>query len=385
MGWSLGVILVLFGFSSEWSIQAADKEQKVPVGHFKLSGPYSHENLTIFLIHGSNQIESKGILTLQEALERKKIIVHETDDVNELKIENISKDVEVFVQSGDILKGGKQDRVISFSMIVPAQSGKLPVAAFCLEQERWQARGKEVASQFSSSMNQLPSKGLKINGGGYGQLGALGGFGGGGQLGQLGGGGQLGQLGGGGQLGQLGVGGFQGGVWSGVSDFQQKLMKNAGVDARAKESPSSLQLTLENKKVKEAVEKYTRKLAPILEPHKDVIGYVFTINGVVNSAEVYGSAGLFNKLWPKLLRANATEALAELQKDKKFKPATTDAVKDCLLDTDKDKTNRDFVLIQKALTKRIVVRMQETEKTIFLETRDRERKDAWIHRTYVTK
>ena len=51
-----------------------------------------------------------------------------------------------------------------------------------------------------------------------------------------------------------------------------------------------------------------------------MIGYVFAINGKVNSADIYGSNVLFKKLWPKLLKANAIEAIAELQKDK-FKPA----------------------------------------------------------------
>jgi hypothetical protein len=162
-------------------------------------------------------------------------------------------------------------------------------------------------------------------------------------------------------------------------------MTNARVEVRAKESPSSLQLTLENKKVKEAVDKYVQKLAPILEKHKGVIGYAFAINGKVNSAELYGSAALFQKLWPKLLRANATEALGELQKDKEFDPVTADAVKACLLDAAKDKMQRDFVLIQKALTERMIVRMQETDQSVFLETRDREHKEVWVHRTYITK
>jgi hypothetical protein len=387
VGWSLGVILALFSLSNAWPTQAADKE-KPSAGEFKLSRPYTHENLTVFLIHGANQIEGKKILTLQEALEQKKVIVHETGNVGELQIENVSKDAEVFIQSGDIVKGGKQDRIIAFSMIVPAKSEKLPVVSLCVEQGRWKARGKEVASKFSSSMNQLPTKALRLNGGGYGQLGGNlgnGGFQGGfGQLGQFGNqggrGGQQGQFGNlGGQFGN------QGGVWTEVSAFQQKLMKNAGVDARAKESPSSLQLTLENKKVKEAVDKYTQKLGKILEGHKDVIGYAFAINGQLNTAEIYGSADLLKKLWPKLIQANAIEALAELEKDKKFEPLKVDAVKACLLDVEKDTNQRDLVLIQKALTKRIVVRLQETDKTIFLETRDRGHKTAWIHRSYVTK
>jgi hypothetical protein len=133
------------------------------------------------------------------------------------------------------------------------------------------------------------------------------------------------------------------------------------------------------------VDQYTRQLAPIVDRHNGVIGYAFAINGKVNSAEVYGSAALFRKLWPKLLQATATEALAELQKGAKFAPVSAEAVQACLLDPDRDRAQRDWVLIQKALTKRISVLMQETDRSIFLETRDRDQKAAWIHRSYFPK
>src|SRR6266436_2633958 len=76
-------------------------EDKIPVVEFAISGPFQHENLTIFLIHGKDRIKGATILTLQEALEQRKAIVHETGSVNELIVENVSKDVEVFIQSGD--------------------------------------------------------------------------------------------------------------------------------------------------------------------------------------------------------------------------------------------------------------------------------------------
>src|SRR6516165_12042995 len=170
-GWLiLGAMFGLFDAFRSHQAWAADKKPKIAAGEFKLSGPYSHENLTIFLVHGQDKIVGKKFMTLQEALEQKTVIVHETSQVNELAIENVSKDVEVFVQSGDILKGGNQDRLISFSMIVPAQSGKVPVAAFCVEQGRWGQRGKEAAGRFGTSTTLLPSKALKVNGGAYAQL-----------------------------------------------------------------------------------------------------------------------------------------------------------------------------------------------------------------------
>jgi hypothetical protein len=46
------------------------------------------------------------------------------------------------------------------------------------------------------------------------------------------------------------------------------------------------------------------------EADDDIVGYVFAVNGKINSAEVYESNGLFRKMWPKLLDASATEAIA---------------------------------------------------------------------------
>ena len=37
----------------------------------RLSGPHTHRNLTIFLIHGKDRISASHFLTLQEALELK--------------------------------------------------------------------------------------------------------------------------------------------------------------------------------------------------------------------------------------------------------------------------------------------------------------------------
>src|SRR5438309_180220 len=50
---------------------------KPQAGAMRLSGPYTHENLTVFLIHGPSAIKEQ-YLTLEEALKQKKVIVHET-------------------------------------------------------------------------------------------------------------------------------------------------------------------------------------------------------------------------------------------------------------------------------------------------------------------
>ena len=87
----------------------------------RVSGPHTHENLAVYFIHGAST-PGPVPLTLQEALDKGSVRVLETGTVNELKIENTGEE-EVFIQSGDIVKGGKQDRVLRMSFVLPPKSG----------------------------------------------------------------------------------------------------------------------------------------------------------------------------------------------------------------------------------------------------------------------
>jgi hypothetical protein len=71
-------------------------------------------------------------------------------------------------------------------------------------------------------------------------------------------------------------------------------------------------LTLENRPVQEAIAQHMT-LAHVAAGKKDVIGYAVAVNGKLQSADVYASPALFQKLWPKLIRASAVEAVAEKQ------------------------------------------------------------------------
>src|SRR5688572_28530418 len=131
----------IFGVVAVLSMFAVIAAAQSPA--YRISAPYSYKNLTIFLIHGKNETSKTNILTLQEAMERQILRVYETSDVNELAVENISKTYDVFIQSGDIVKGGKQDRVLAISIIIPARSGRVVIEAYCVESCRWQKRKNE--------------------------------------------------------------------------------------------------------------------------------------------------------------------------------------------------------------------------------------------------
>ncbi|HEV7396089.1 MAG TPA: DUF6569 family protein [Pyrinomonadaceae bacterium] len=336
---SMGVLINAHGqWSSSGGGAGAGQRGGTEADDYKLSGPYTHKNLSIFLVHGKNVIKAKSFLTLQEALVQKKIVVYETKSVNELSIQNFS-DEDVYVQSGDIVKGGAQDRMIGVDLIVPPRSGKLPISAFCVEHGRWSGRGNEKAAVFSSSSDVVATKEIKL---------------------------------------AAKRSTSQGEVWQSVRVAQDKLSQNVGTRVNSSVSESSLQLAVENTKVQETADSYVKALGNIANRSDDVIGYVFAINGKVNSADVYGSNVLFKKLWPKLLKANAIEAIAESQKDK-FKPASVENAQGFLSQSDKAKG------ADKDVNARVNLLTREDEENILFETRDKEQKGAWIHRNYIKK
>jgi hypothetical protein len=312
-----------------------------PAAAFTISEPFTHDNLTIFLLHGKDTLSGKPLMTLQEGLEQKKAVVHETKEVNQLSVENVSDDAEIYIQAGDIVKGGQQDRIITYDLIVPPKSGKIPIASFCCESGRWQKRGDEAVGNFASSANNANSPALRV-------------------------------------AAQSSMSSQQQ-VWKKVAEAQKKLAHNVGKEVASKASPTSLQLTLEDKKLLEEVDKYVKDLTKAVDGKKDVLGYAVAINGKIEAADVFGSNALFQKLWPKLILGSATEALAEKQPKMKFDAPTAEGVKTFLADAVKGKKS------EKEISKRVKMICQEDEKSLYLESRDSGNKDVIIHRSYLKK
>lgn len=237
----------------------------------KVTGPYTHRNLAVYLVHGADQAPPGELTTLAEALAAEQAKVHETGTVNALAVENLSATVSVFIQAGEIVRGGKQDRVLAVDMVLPPASGQVPISAFCVESGRWVPRGQESSAFFASSSNLVMGNHLKLAVQQYSS---------------------------------------QSMVWSGVKDSQAKLSLNTGAAVEAEASPTSLELTLEHAKVQEGIAEYTQALQPQLADQSGVIGLAVAVNGALRSADVYGCSGLFASLRGKLLEAAATEALS---------------------------------------------------------------------------
>jgi hypothetical protein len=311
---------------------------------YTVSGPYTHKNLSVFLIRAKDKAaDGKNYLTLHEALEQKKIVVYETRNVNELSIENVSGE-EVFVQSGDIVKGGQQDRMLGVDLVVPAHSGRIPIAAFCVEHGRWTKRGAEASAQFTTSTDRAATKDLKL---------------------------------------AAKRSRSQDEVWQKVEEAQSKLSHNVGGAVNSAASPTSLQLSLENPKVQATADEYVKALSSAPANDSDVVGYAFAVNGEINSAEVYGSHALFVKLWSGLLKSSAVEAVADLQPGAKPAPPTSPAdVHAFITDSEKGDARQEDVGARVQLVTR------ESKSNVMFETRSSSGGAAspkTVHKSYIKK
>lgn len=234
--------------------------------------PVAHANLNVYFLRGPDAVRDAKVMTLQEALETGRAVVHETSNVNVLAVENLSADTELFVQSGDIVKGGKQDRVAATDVLLSPRSGAVPLPAHCVEQGRWTNRGGEKVEAFASSNGTIAGKELKY----------------------------------------ANASGNQSAVWQNVQGNQTKLNDNLKTTVNAAVSPTSFQLTLEAPALRARVTEYEAALRAAGEGRSDIIGAVFVVNGQITGAEVYGSNALFRKAWPKLLNSASVEAVADL-------------------------------------------------------------------------
>ena len=329
----------------------------------RLSGPFVHANLAVFFIHGRSA-PGKVPLTLDEAMARGIAKVRETSNVNELEIENVGDD-EVFVQAGDIVKGGQQDRTLMVSLVLPPKSGRIPIASFCVEEGRWSARGREDAKSFSSASAAVPSREMKLAMKAPMPAALDAGAGSGRPVRAAAG-----------ETSQR-----QQQVWENVRKTQTLLSGSLGAQVRARQSASSLQLALENERLMDAQQAYRDALQSAGEKNTDIVGFVFAVNGELNSADVYPSNGLFRKMWPKLLTAAAIEAIGHRNQPMVAQPST-EAAASFLASAEKGASSA------RALAAGTSVETREADKAYLFETARAAGPGtpaAWVHRNYLAK
>jgi len=318
-----------------------------------ISGPFVHSNLAIYFIHGASA-PGPVPLTLQEAMAKQAVRVIETGSVNELRIENLGSE-DVYIQSGDIVKGGRQDRVLTASFVLPGKSGEIPVASYCVEHGRWSARGAESVSQFASSYNAMPSREAKLA-----MKAPLSAPGAAGRTASLPG-----------ETGER-----QRAVWAEVAKTQEKLSAGVNAPVASPASGTSLELSLENEKLKELREEYTKALED-KATEDDIVGFAFAVNGHINSADIYPSNGLFRKMRAKLLNASVTEAVGERKGGDAGRAPPAGAVQAFLSAAEKGKADAQKIgtLAQQE--------MRVSDAAVFVEAA--RPSGEWVHRNYLAK
>ena len=312
--------------------------REIKLSRYEISGPYEYENLSIFLIHGPDAPDSRPYTPLQQAMDDGSVIVHETNHVNKLAIENLSDD-DVFVQAGDIVKGGRQDRVLSVDFILPPNVGGMPIPAFCVEQSRWQQRGGESADQFT--LTEMSAN--------YSLLSAI-----------------------------LDIA-TQTGVWDEAAASQEKIGAGVAGFNQSDLSPTSLPLALENKAVQQSTAPYIDKLLSEGQCRGDAIGFAFAINDEIKGADVYSSNVMFTRLWPRLLNAAAIEAIATPRFKRSPNALPLETVGAFLVNSELGEETVTEVNPRTLSVKR------ETKDGLFFETRDIPHNGAWIHRSYLKR
>jgi len=106
---------------------------------------YTYKNLRLYPIKAKQSFidtfDRVGkYMSLKEALQKKKVVITEQiggSTVNTLSIENISNDT-IMIMAGEVITGGKQNRIIGKDLILLPHSGKIDISVYCVEAQRWE-------------------------------------------------------------------------------------------------------------------------------------------------------------------------------------------------------------------------------------------------------
>ncbi|HEV3078379.1 MAG TPA: DUF6569 family protein [Gemmataceae bacterium] len=262
----------------------ASAEVEVDGTAYHIQGPFSHQDLMVFLLCSKRQDEN-DFLTLDEGLKEGLVTITEQEHerVGALWIENQSARP-LYLQEGERLIGGKQDRTIISSLVIPPRSGKTSVPTFCVEHNRWVegTRGKE----FGFSVNPaLAPKGVR---------------------------------------GAAKVEGSQDRVWGCVA--AQKV--SAHTKYQCPNTNSSVNEMLDAPQMQTISEEYATALGQALDraENNDAVGMAIVFNGQIEEVNLYPNRALFRKLFPRLIRAYAVQAALLKDQAKGAEPMTAAAV-----------------------------------------------------------
>ena len=264
--------------------------------------PISSGNLAIFpIVTARPPANTAQFLTLDEGLRDGEVLVTEIDSpggirrdrpgiwvphypdggaqVNQLALVNKSPRP-LLLLAGEIVTGGKQDRVIERDRIVPPHSDPIDLGVFCVEPHRWEQR----TSHFGVLPAAIAPPAIRA---------------------------------------QAITKKSQQAVWDQVSGFRNSFMESAPEAARTIASSSSYAAAIQSLPVQQKIDEMADPLTQSLdhslrESHTGAVGVGVAISGELIWVDAFASPELFKKYWPKLVRSYAAEAMAS---SKSIRPA----------------------------------------------------------------
>jgi|HubBroStandDraft_4_1064222.scaffolds.fasta_scaffold135012_1 hypothetical protein len=300
LAFAAGVILMT---NVDMNVRAASGGDEKSVRGWRIGEPVTYENLTVFPLITSQQIDTSAFATLDEALASGDAVVTEQGSairrtregqgnpvysgaaqVNQLVLINHGKRP-LLLLAGEVVSGGKQDRIIGKDRIVPAGADPLPLSVFCVEHGRWTGS----SSKFTAGQTIVHPSVRE----------------------------------------RAAVDESQTQVWAAVQGGARSSASRAGSAATAARpviSPEAVDSaiasnapTMSYKRIYEspAVGKSVEELAGQMQRRFEratkgeaVVGVVVAFGGEVAWSDAFASSTLFESYWPKLLRSYAVEALS---------------------------------------------------------------------------
>jgi hypothetical protein len=293
---------------------------EVTASGYRVLEPIRHGNLTVFPVVAAKSYPTSEFMTLDEGLRSGDVVVTEAGNVqglirrhaapairndgggaqvNRLVLVNNSKRP-LLLLAGEIVSGGKQDRVIGKDRIVPPESDPVDLSVFCVEPGRWVG----TSQNFGASEAMY---GRNVGGPIHGAVPMA-------------------------MMAQPSVRAKamadkdQNQVWAEVRK-QQSAMETVEVSAAAPEVATEIAQTSSYAKVNENadVKKQVDAVAKPIEQNyqslirqlrdRNAVGVVVAVNGRIIWADVFASTDLLEKYWPKLVRSYASEAVVTRAKD----------------------------------------------------------------------
>ena len=309
---ALMVIGTFGGLAFVWAAPHTTKASQRPEGDWRILDPVVYENMAIFPVVSSSSQDTSGFLTLEEGLASGEVIVSERGaagmvrnrgqvrpiatpqyeggaSVNQLVLINRSKRP-LLLLAGELVSGGKQDRIIGKDRIVPVGVEPLPLDVFCVEHGRWTG----TSSQFNASKTIVHPSVRE----------------------------------------QAAVEQKQDEVWAAVAGGTTasvavsaspsaqpapapRISPSAVAEAVTVEAPTqSYRKIYEGRRVGGSVDSFVeqvqRRFARATSGLKGehVVGVIVAYSGEVAWSDIFASGDLFHQYWSKLLRSYAVEALA---------------------------------------------------------------------------